>query len=135
MANLSLCILCAFEYNLCIQYRSTQHYSIHIHLSFEHFTLRPSIAVLAYPNRHTFNGVTQYDYLETVGAKLGGQAKRLLDNFVDRRDNTKEGNPCHEDVVTREVSRAIWITYYKRKAIFELHWIQVSTDGDIPLRP
>ena len=38
-------------------------------------------AILAYPNRHLSNGVTQYDYIETLGAKLGNQARRVLDNY------------------------------------------------------
>ena len=41
LANLSLCILCAFDCNLCIQYRSRQHCSTHTHWRFEHFTFRP----------------------------------------------------------------------------------------------
>ena len=37
-------------------------------------------------------GVTQYDYLESLGSKLIGQATRVLDNFLDCSDHTNEGN-------------------------------------------
>ena len=37
-------------------------------------------AILADPNRHLSNGVTQYDYVETSGQKLGGRARRVLGN-------------------------------------------------------
>ena len=38
-------------------------------------------AILADPNQHLSNGVTQYDYVETLGQKLGGQARRVIDNL------------------------------------------------------
>ena len=41
-------------------------------------------AILVDPHRQLANGVTQYDYVETLGMKLGGQAWCVLDNFVDK---------------------------------------------------
>lgn len=47
-------------------------------------------ANLAGPNRHLPVGFTQYDYLETLGARQGGEARRLLDNNADKWDTTNE---------------------------------------------
>ena len=44
-------------------------------------------AVLSDPSRHVSVGFTQFDYLESLGTKLAGQARRLLDNFVDKWDH------------------------------------------------
>ena len=41
-------------------------------------------AVMADPNKHLSIGSSQYDYLETLGARLDGQAVRVLDNYVDK---------------------------------------------------
>ena len=41
-------------------------------------------AIIADAHKHISIGFTLYDYLETLGAKLGGQARRVLGNFVDR---------------------------------------------------
>lgn len=40
--------------------------------------------VLADPNRHLANGVTQYANVETLGTKLGSQARHVLDNFLHK---------------------------------------------------
>ena len=54
------------------------------------------------------NGIAQYEYLESLGPRLGGQAQRLLDNFIDKWDYRDEANPFYDEVVTREASRAKW---------------------------
>ena len=61
------------------------------------------------------NGIAQYEYLESLGPCLGGQARRLLDNFVDKWDYRDEANPFYEEAVTLEASRAKWWHYYKAK--------------------
>ena len=35
-------------------------------------------AILADPNRHLLNGVSQYDYVETLGPKMVGRARLKL---------------------------------------------------------
>ena len=39
-------------------------------------------AIIANANLHLSIGFTQYDYNETWGAKLGDQARRVLDNYM-----------------------------------------------------
>ena len=94
-------------------------------------------AILADPNRHLSNGVTQYDFVETFGKKLGGQARQVLDNYLDKWDHTNEDNPNYEAglPVSREASREVWRSFYKRKAVFDSRQIQVATGGKVPLKP
>ena len=67
--------------------------------------------------------------------KLGGQAKRVPDNFVSKWDHTHEENAEYEDATTREASREVWRSFYKRKAIFDLWQIHVAVRGKAPVRP
>ena len=53
-------------------------------------------AILTDPNRHLSNGVTQDDFVETFGQKMGGQARRVLDNYLDKWDHKNEYNPNYE---------------------------------------
>ena len=85
--------------------------------------------------RHLSIGVTQYDYLETLGAKLGGQARRVFDNYVDKWDHTNAENPNYEDALTIEANRAMWRSYYKRKAVLNLRQIQPAVGGAVLVRP
>lgn len=48
--------------------------------------------VLADPNCNLAHGVTQYDYLEDLKMKLGGQARCILDNFLDKSGHTNKDN-------------------------------------------
>ena len=41
-------------------------------------------AILNDPQRHLGGGVAQYDYMESLYNRLSGQARRLLDNFLDK---------------------------------------------------
>ena len=75
---------------------------------------------LSDPIKQPGNGVAQYEYLESLGPKLGGQARRLLDNYIDKWDYRDVGNLCYEEAVTREASRAKWRNFYKAKSIFDL---------------
>ena len=49
-------------------------------------------AIIADATKHVSVGFTQFDYWETLGAKLGGQARRVLDNYVEKWDCTNEGH-------------------------------------------
>ena len=42
--------------------------------------------------KHLSNEIAQYEYLESLGSRLGGQARRLLDNFSERWDYRDETN-------------------------------------------
>ena len=54
-------------------------------------------------------GVTQYNSLESQGRKLGGQARRVLDNFLDMWDHTDEENLDYEEATTRGNQRRVKI--------------------------
>ena len=58
------------------------------------------------PMKELANGIAQYEYLESLGPRMGSQARRLLDNFIDMWDNRDEANPFYKEAVTREASRA-----------------------------
>ena len=62
--------------------------------------------VLNNPKLHLSNGITQYEYLETLGPRLGGQARQLLDNFIDRWDFHDHEQPYYEAALVRETQRA-----------------------------
>ena len=47
-------------------------------------------AILNDPQRHLGGGVAQYDYMDTLYHLLSGQARRLLDLFMDKWSWTKD---------------------------------------------
>ena len=59
------------------------------------------------PTKHLSNGIAQYEYLESLGSRLGGQGRRLLDNFSERGDYRDETNYYYEEATTKEASRAM----------------------------
>ena len=63
-------------------------------------------SLLSDPMKHLGNGIAQYEYLESLGPKLGGQAQRLLDYYIDKWDYRDISNLCYEEAVTREASRS-----------------------------
>ena len=81
--------------------------------------------ILTDPNRYLSNGDSQYEYLESLLNLLGGQARRLLDNYLNEWDRLNEDNVYLEEATSREASRAMWRTYYKAKAIHDLRQVQV----------
>ena len=84
-------------------------------------------AVRTDPNRHLALGVTQYDYSESLESKMRGQAKRVPDKVLDSWDHNNEENPHYEYVVTREVARDVWCSFYKRKEILYLRQSMPTT--------
>lgn len=72
------------------------------------------------------NQSAKYDYVETLRLKLGGQARRAFDNFVEKSNHTNDNNPDYEDAVTREAKWEVWRAFNKRKTIFNLQQIQVA---------
>ena len=91
--------------------------------------------LLSDPMKQLANGIDQYEYLESLGPKLGGQARRLLDNYVDKWDYRDVDSLFHEDAVTHEACRSKWRDFYKMKAVFDLRQIQVVSGGLPPVRP
>ena len=92
-------------------------------------------SLLSDPMKQLGNGIAQYEYLKSLGPKLGGQARRLLDNYIDKWDYRDIGNLCYEEAVTREASRAKWRNFYKAKSVFDLRQIQVAPGGVPPVQP
>ena len=66
--------------------------------------------------------------------KLGGQARRVLDNFLDKWDHPNADNLDYEDAFTCEANRDVWTAFYKRKATFDLRRIHVATGGKAPIK-
>ena len=87
------------------------------------------------PMKQWANEIAQYEFLESLGPRMGGQARRLLDNFIDKWDYRDKADPFYEEAVTREASRAKWRDYYKAKSIYDLRQIQVQTGGPSPVQP
>ena len=74
-------------------------------------------ALLSHPSRHVSIGFTQFDYLETLGAKVGGQVRRLLDNYVDKWDYNNLAHINNAVAVDREIARKIRRNFYKGKIV------------------
>ena len=45
--------------------------------------------------------------MEDLGMKLGGQARRVLENFLEKWDHTDADNSDYEDAVSREASKDV----------------------------
>ena len=76
-------------------------------------------AIIADAHKHLLIGFTLYVYRETLGAKLEGHARRVLDNFVDKWDDVNE-DYVNQEAITWEADRAMWRRYYKRQAVNDL---------------
>lgn len=92
-------------------------------------------AILADPNHRHYNGVTQYDYLETYGLTFSGWARPVLDKLVDKWDHTNVNNVDYEETLAREASLQVGRAFYKRKATLKLRRIQVVNRGKVPVSP
>ena len=55
--------------------------------------------------------MTEYDDVETLGMKANGQARRVLDNLIDKWDHTKENYLDYEDAITREANRGLCLLH------------------------
>ena len=86
-------------------------------------------------NRHLSNGASQYAYLESLLNPLGGQARRLLDIYLNKWDWLNEDNVYYEEATTREPARAVWRAYYKAKAVHDLRQVQIAVATRPPTRP
>lgn len=87
------------------------------------------------PHKHMGDGISQYEYLESLLPRLGGQARRLLDNFIDKWSWRKDDNPFNLEATAREADRALWRTFYMEKAVHNLRRVQVAKSAPAPLRP
>ena len=61
--------------------------------------------------------------------KLGGQAWRVLNYFLDKWDHTNVDSPDYEDAINHEASRDVWRAFDKRKAVFDLHQTRIGGES------
>ena len=87
------------------------------------------------PQRHLGGGVAQYDYMDTLYHLLGGQARRLLDLFMDKWSWTKDDNTYILEAIAREEDRAVWRNYYMEKAVLNLNRVYLVNKAGMPTRP
>lgn len=83
-------------------------------------------AILDDPNRHLSNGVTQYDYVDKIWVV---RPDVTWNNYLNKWDHTNEDNLDFEDAVSREASREMWRSFYKRNFFFVLPQIQLVVGG------
>ena len=78
-------------------------------------------AIVNDPQKHLGGGVSQYDYMESLLNRLGGQARRVLSNNVlDQWDYKKDNNPNILNARAREEDRKVWKTFRMDKAVYNL---------------
>ena len=70
-----------------------------------------------------------------MGALTTGQARRLLDDFVDSWDPKDLVNEFYEDVVSREAVRDVWRKYYRLRAIYDMKCTRMARPGRAPVAP
>ena len=85
--------------------------------------------------RHLTRGQTQYEYLKKVGALTSGQAKRLLNEFVDSWNPKDLDNDFLEEAVSREAIRDVWRKYYRLRAIHDMKCTRMANPGRAPVAP
>ena len=73
--------------------------------------------------------------MDTLYHLLGGQARRLLDHFMDKWSWTKDDNPYILEAIAREEDRAVWRNYYMEKSVFNLKRVYMVNTTGMPTRP
>ena len=59
----------------------------------------------------------------------------VLYEFVDSWDHKNLDNQYHEDAVSRETVRDVWIKYYRLRAIYDMKCTRMSRLGQAPISP
>ena len=85
--------------------------------------------------RHITRGQTQYEYIKKLGTLTFGQAKRLLNDFVDSWDPKDHDNELYEEAVSREAIRDVWRKYYRIRAIHDMECTRMARPGRAPVAP
>ena len=92
-------------------------------------------AILNDPQRHLGGGVAQYDYMESLLNRVGGQARKLLDNYLDKWNWAKDSNPYILDAIAKEADCAIWRNYYMERAVYNFGRVHMVVLVALPTRP
>ena len=64
-----------------------------------------------------------------------GQARRVLDNFVELWDHTNLLNPNVVPAAARELLRVPWRQYYKALAVYTTRLTNITNPGVVPASP
>ena len=70
-----------------------------------------------------------------MGALTSGQAKRLLNDFVDSWNPKDLYNEFLEEAVSREAIRDVWRKYYRLRAIHDMKCTRMAKPGRAPVAP
>ena len=92
-------------------------------------------AIVNDPQKHLGGGVSQYDYMESLLNRLGGQARRVLSNVLDRWDFKKDKNPNILNARAREEDRKVWKTFRMDKAVYNLGRVHMVKPVPNPTPP
>ena len=85
--------------------------------------------------KHITRGQSQYEYLKKLGALTTGQARRLLDDFVDSWDPKDLVNEFYEDAISREAVRDVCRKYYRLRAIYDMKCTRMARPGRALVAP
>ena len=66
---------------------------------------------------------------------MEGQARRVLENFVELWDHTKPLNPNVVPIVARELLRVPWRQYYKALAVYTMRLTNITNLGAVLASP
>ena len=84
---------------------------------------------------HLIEGVSQYEYQERVGSKLTGEAKKVLNSFLNKWQWTNRKNPNLEKATEREGAHALWRKFYHKTGAWTMKMIHSSTTAPRLVRP
>ena len=70
-----------------------------------------------------------------MGTLTSGQAKRLLNEFVNSWDPKDHDNEFYEDALSREAIRDVWRKYYRLRAIHDMKCTRMARLGRAPVAP
>ena len=90
-------------------------------------------------SKHASGGVSQYEFLEETGLKVEGEARDVLDQYLDRW-NWGQGrilvqNPNLEAAKEREEVRSQWRLYYHKHGVWARRISSTSSNAVAPSPP
>ena len=87
------------------------------------------------PSKHLGGGIAQYDYMETLLNRLGGQARRLLEKYLFWWNWQKDDNPNILNAIAKEGDRQIWRTFHMERAAYNLGRVHMIAPFPNPIKP
>ena len=86
-------------------------------------------------SKHLIVGQTQLDCIKSLGSKMDGQARRVLENFVATWDFVNPLNANLVQAAAREMLRAPWRAYYKSLAVYTMRLTNITNPGAVLASP